>query len=533
MERVLFFSPYATWSYHTALEATWARALKQRGAEARFVTCNGLSGACDIYRDNLNPRDHKSCLECQAETASLFSFLEMPYDWLGTYLPVGTREKAEEWAANLAPEELLEARWRDMEVGAWAASSAYNQFRTAELDFEDEKVVEIVRDMVVGTVVFAEALEVLFETNRPDTMVLLNGRFFAHWAAIELAKRHGIRFVTHERGFHTDTLRFAENGRTHDLHGVRELWNQWRDIPLLPDEIADTAELLENRRMGRNFSRLSFSPTPQTPDSVAQVLNLDSRPIVAVFTSSDDETAAFPERRQGAFPKSADFLPAVLELAKERPEVQFVIRIHPNVQKRQAGTNEDALRHAEEIRDQAPDNVRVVMPLDDISSYTLVDIADVGVVYASTIGLEMAVSGKPVLCMAQSTYSHVGAAKQIDQPEQLGSALDLALTQGVDIEVARTAIRWTYRYFREFAIPFNLVHGPRDDSVASLMYESLDALEPGRHEVLDSVCRFLMNESNSVLPGVSEADRQRELAHETLTLEHWMRLLSGAEDAVA
>lgn len=529
MTRVLFFSAYANWSYHTALEATWAHALKQRGAEVQFVTCNGLSGTCDIYRDNLNRRHANSCLDCQASTAGLFSELQMPYEWLGTYLPVGMRGKAEAWASELATDELLTATWRDFEVGKWAATSAYNQFRTAELDLNEAKVVKIVRDLLVGTVVILEAMDALLDAEKPDTMVLLNGRFFAHWTAIELAKKKGIRFVTHERGFHQDTVRFADNQRTHELDGMYDLWDEWRDVPLLPEEVADTAEILEDRRMGRNFSRMSFGPPPQNLDDVSKALQLDGRPVVAVFTSSDDETAAFPDRRRGAFPLSADFLPAVLDIARERTDAIFVIRIHPNIQKRQAGTNEDALRHAEQIRDSAPENVRVIMPLDDVSSYSLVDLADVGVVYASTVGLEMAVAGKPVLCMAQATYSHTGAAHQIDEPEQLAPALDRALETGLDIETARTAMRWTYRYFREYAIPFKLVHGPSNDDPASLMYGTLGELAEGRHEILDSVCRFLLNEARSVLPGASDAERARDLATETETLAHWFELINGKQ----
>ena len=55
-DRVLFFSPYSAWKYHTALEVTWAHALKLRGMDVKFVLCNGLSGTCDVYRENLNPR---------------------------------------------------------------------------------------------------------------------------------------------------------------------------------------------------------------------------------------------------------------------------------------------------------------------------------------------------------------------------------------------------------------------------------------------------------------------------------------------
>ena len=93
-ERVLFFSPYARWNYHTALEITWAHALRLRGADTKFVLCNEILPVCDIHRANLNPRTEKSCLECQAQNATLFTQMGMPYEWMGDYLPREVRAKA-------------------------------------------------------------------------------------------------------------------------------------------------------------------------------------------------------------------------------------------------------------------------------------------------------------------------------------------------------------------------------------------------------------------------------------------------------
>ncbi|MFT7487302.1 MAG: hypothetical protein ACI9F9_003163 [Candidatus Paceibacteria bacterium] len=529
MTRVLFYSPYATWNYHTALEATWAHGLKARGVDVQFVTCNALSKVCDVYRENLNPRHEGACLTCQASTSALFASLEMPYDWLGTYLAPTVREEAESWAKGLNDHDLLNARWRGMDVGKWAAASAYNQYRTASLLLDDPHVVQTLRDLLVGTVLNLEAMDTLLDLHRPDTLVLLNGRFSGHWAAIELAKLKGIRFVSHERGFTKNTVRFSENARTHELGGMRELWEQWRDIPLDPAESAAAAQLLLDRRAGRNFSRMSFSPALQERSRVKQELSLDDRPLVAVFTSSDDETAAFPDRTEGAFPISNHFLPAVIELAQGRPDVQFVFRIHPNIQKAQAGTNQDALTHAEQIRQQAPANVRVVMPSDDVSSYTLMDIANVGMVYGSTAGLEMAACGKPVLCMAQSTYTHTGIAGQVNHPSELAQALDRALGQDVDLEVARIAMRWTYRYFHEYSVPFDLVNGPTDDGPASLTYTSLAQLAEGQHPILDRVCSYLAGQSPSVRPGITIDERQRDSVSETQSLALWLHRINGIE----
>jgi hypothetical protein len=530
MSRILFYSPYATWGYHTALEATWAHSLKTRGADVQFVLCNGLSDTCDVYRANLNPRQGpNACLHCQKGATEYMFQLDMPYDWLGTYLPLLTKEKATAWAASLDNEELLDARWRDMRVGQWASATAYSQNRVARLDMDDPEVSSMFRGLLVGTVLNLEAMNTLLDTHRPDTLVLLNGRFFGHSVALELAKRKGIRFVTHERGFTTDTVRFAEQARTHELGGMQELWDMWQDVPLESSEFASAAQILQDRRYGRNFSRMSFSPPVQEQAKVKRELGLDERPLVVVFNSSDDETASFSDRREGAFPVSNNFLPAVVKLAVERPHLQFVIRIHPNISVAQAGTNQNALEHALQIQRTAPSNVRVVMPTDEVSSYTLVDLADVGVVYGSTIGLEMAASGKQVLCMAQSTYAHTGATHQVNQPGDLAPALDealqVALSQGPNIETARRAMRWVYRYFREFSIPFDLVRGARDDSAPSLSYSSVAELLPGRHEWLDRICQYLMAESTSVVPNATARDRVRSQDPETLALEEWMRTL--------
>lgn len=520
--RVLFFSPYAAWKYHTALEVTWAHALALRGADVHFVLCNGLSRACDVYRENLNPRTPISCLQCQASCAEQFLRYSMPYEWLGTYLPRSVRAEGEEWVASIPADRLLEAEWRGMPVGRWAATSSFGQFRVSELRTEEERIERIVRDFLLGTVLFTEASDVLLTELRPDTLLLLNGRFFGHWAAVELAKRQGVRFVSHERGLRTDSVRFAEGARTHELESLRGIWSRWRDVALDAQELEEITEVLEERRQGVNFSRLSFSPPVQDCGRVRAALGLDERPLVVAFNSSDDETAAFPERCAGAYPHSSDFLPAVLELARSRPQVQFVIRIHPNIQKAEAGTNQDALRHAQEVRDRAPENVSVVLPADDISSYTLIDLAPVGIVYASTIGLEMAALGKPVLCAAQATYSHTGCVRQLDDPAQLAPFVAQALERGVERESARLALRWAHRYFRECSIPFGLVHQEPHDQ-ASLAFSRTEELQVGRSPILDRICRFLVGQEATVLPDPSPAERERSSDEEDGFLDRWLR----------
>lgn len=524
-QRVLFFSPYASWCYHTALEVTWAHALRLRGADVRFLVCDSQLPACDIYRANLNPRDEVSCLECQARVSTQFAGYGMPYEWLGQYVPRAVRARVRSWVEAIPAEELLEAEWEGRPVGRWASTSAYYQFRTSKLKLDEPEVERMVRALLVGTVHVVEGMTVLLDEYQPTSVATLNGRFFAHWAVVELTAERGIRLVTHERGLRKNTVRFAENHRTHELDPMRELWSLWGDIPLSQVELEYISGVIDDRRRGLNYSSFVFSPPvdgASQPTSLREHLGFDEGPLVAVFNSSDDETAAFADRCEGAFPVARDFLPATLELARSMPDVQFAVRMHPNIQSK-LGANEDQLAQAAGIRDTAPSNVRVIMPDEDVSSYLLMDTADVGVVYASTAGLEMAARGTPVLCMAKATYSHTGCVRQVDRPEDFAPALVAAFEsrgREVQVECARRALRWACRYFQHFAIPFDLVR-ELPEWEAELTYQDTSALLPHLNPTLDEVCEKLVGAAPVVpRPTADELARSRDA--EDLFLNDWL-----------
>lgn len=527
----LFFSPYARWEYHTAQETTWAHGLRLRGAQANFVLCDGLLPACDVFRQTVNPRQPLSCVTCMASSTRQFEDHRTEFEWLSSYLPREVRRQADEWLVNLAPNELQQAAWKGRPVGQWAATSVFYQLRSSSLDMGDPGHVELLQQHLRGVVLASEAIEVLYDEVQPDTVVLLNGRFFTHWAAFELARERGIRVVTHERGLNKNTARFAENHRTHELAPIRELWDVWKDVPLSEERLDGVLDVLRNRCLGIDYAVNPFSPplgAKGQPESIRAHLGLDDRPVVAVFTSSNDETAAFADRCAGAFPDATDFLPATLELARQLPQVQFVIRVHPNVQSR-LGTNQAQLAEAIAMRAGAPENLRVILPDEVISSYALVDEADIGVVYGSTIGLEMACAGKQVLCMAQSTYAHVGCTRNLVEAAEYLPELLAALRAGNDPEIARRALRWAQVYFEYFALPFDLVE-ELPEYQARTTYASTLELRPGEHAVLDEVMGRLLGE-RPMISQPSAVNRSASTLVEDRFLADWVARPADAPGA--
>ena len=130
---------------------------------------------------------------------------------------------------------------------------------------------------------------------------------------MELAHQRGIQLVTHERGFRKSTALLRSGGMIHELDLFDRIWSDWHDVPLTLEEVRATSQMFHNRRYGKDLNWKSFSPPPGEADTLRRKLSLDSRPVVACFTSSDDEWLTYPERREGAFPDSLDWIPATLE----------------------------------------------------------------------------------------------------------------------------------------------------------------------------------------------------------------------------
>jgi hypothetical protein len=459
-KRVLVYSIYGRWVTHTHLEGAWMHSLRNAGAEVRFISCDGAFGVCDVHRCNINPRHALACQVCQSETTQVMNDLRIDWEGIGHYMDRSLRAKAKAHVDAIPDAELFQTTWDGQPVGEWARSSSLYHFRFYEPDWSNPKFVENTRLVVINAILAHEANQVLFDEFKPDVVILMNGRFYMHRAAIELAKQRGLRFITHERGRQDGNYRVIDGALVHDLSDYRKLWDLWKDVPLSIEELSRVHHIFELRKLGKNINWVPFSPPPSDEGKVRAALRLDDRPIVTCFTSSDDELATMPEWSEGAFPRSLDWVPATVELARRRPDLMVVIRAHPNLGR--LGGNLAALRQLEVLAKDLPENCRIVRPNDDVSSYTLADLTDAVVVYCSTMGMETGVAGKPVVTVAKGWYGEAGWATFCRRPEDYERCIDEALARGPQRDIARLALRHAYLRFETMNFHLGLIVRKKD-----------------------------------------------------------------------
>jgi hypothetical protein len=513
--------------------------LRLRGAEVEYVLCDGLYSDCDVFWESTDPRPANACTVCQAGVTQLVAGMGMDFRWLGRYLMPEEHRRARAWAQELAVDDLLTATYDAWPVAEWVMRSLQSHFRSNDLDVTRAPVERAVRSYLASGLTACFALDRLLADSAPDVLLLFNGRQSSTRVALELARARGIRVIVHERGAVREQLSLVENAGCISLEPVRRFWSQWCDVPLDADEAQTAARTMHERGNGQGLSWRAFTAAPQPSPQVRAQLGLRAeRPLWVLFTSSDDEVAGEPDW-SSRFPSQLAWITRTIDYARAHPEIDLVIRAHPNTGSRHStGTNRAQLDALEQLRDGLPANVRMVAPDDELSSYSLMDLCTVGLVWVSTVGLELACKGKEVVVGAGNAVHGTDFVHTVHDPDAYEGQLDglLALRpDAVSPEIRRHALRFAYLYFLRMRIPFPLVRMPTPHR-GELAYTSLDELLPGRDAALDRCARILLD-GEAVCPAPTAAQRGRSTDAEDALLADFgprrLTALAFAEEIIA
>lgn len=519
--RVLCWMPYGQWSIHAWQEMTILHGARHRGADVRYVMCDGVFSSCDMHWNTVRPRTVSSCSECIAIQTRQAAGLRLPHEWLGQHLSATERDTAAQWAAAVPVEGLLAATFNDWAIGSWIVSSVHSHFRTNAVDVHVPDHEATLRANLEAGLLTAFAMDRLIQSWQPDVLFLFNGRMASPRVAFELARAAGVRIVTHERGWIIDTIYLANNADCLSLTAIRDAWARWSDEPLTAAEHARTETWLLDRAHGRKLNWRQFSPAPGTEASVRNTLQLRAHaPLYVLFTSSEDEVASNRER-SSVFGTQSRWLEATADWAQRHPAVDLVIRVHPNTGgARSTGRNAEQLAWLQQFATTVPSNVRMVWPDDAVSSYTLMDMATVTLSYLSTTGLEAACRGRPAVMAASSYVSGYGFTHDVASTVGYDLLLDRLLDgESLDTVVHRRTRAWRFAYLAMFRymLPFPLV--PQHTfSEAGLGYTTLDALRPGRDASLDHAVDVLLDgvpvcrDPDPAIERSADEERQRHLA---------------------
>ncbi len=186
---------------------------------------------------------------------------------------------------------------------------------------------------------------------------------------------------------------------------------------------------------------------------VRHTLGLDDRPVALLAANVIGDSLTLG--RQVFSRNMTEWLQQTVKSFSSRPGVQLVVRIHPGERYLKGPSVAQVVR---DVLPEIPEHIHLVEAQDPVNTYDLVEIADLGLVYTTTVGMEMAMCGVPVIVGGQTHYRGKGftldAASWDEQEEMIARTLVQPQGSRPDRTQVEQAWNYAYRFFFEYPTPF-------------------------------------------------------------------------------
>jgi len=291
--------------------------------------------------------------------------------------------------------------------------------------------------------------------NKPDVVIVPNGTIQELGVVYRIARLLKIPVTTYEFSDQRQRIWLAQNNEVM-RQDTDALWRARQNTALKEDQFERLRSMLMARQHGamwENFARQWQGTPSQGGESARKALGLDNRPVVLLATNVLGDSLTLGRH---LFSKTmAEWISRTVQYFAGRPDVQLVIRVHPG-EVLTHGTSMMKVVH--EVFPKLPEHIRLIGPSEKVNTYDLIEVADVGLVYTTTVGLEMAMNGVPVIVAAQTHYRNRGFTLDPDSwvayYKTLGQVLQNPAAHRLNRQQVEKAWMYAYRWFFEFPLPY-------------------------------------------------------------------------------
>lgn len=252
------------------------------------------------------------------------------------------------------------------------------------------------------------------------------------------AEKNNVRrmAMTYPSHLNADSSRFSiwESTLEYWTFNHCQKWDGVKDTPI-PSQYIEESWKDSIFHMYTHGSHIFSSKKEGDPASIFEKLKLDpKRKTIVAYTASPDERNSLETAMKiwgedmhitDAFRSHTEWLSMLREYANKRDDIQIVVRVHPREGHRQSSFDSEHLLHLKKTFTENTKNFIIVWPDDPISSYDLLELADVCLISWTSMGQEANRLGIPVLGYTSNMFYQDSDVIQIAiTPEEYRKRLD-------------------------------------------------------------------------------------------------------------
>jgi hypothetical protein len=448
--KIAVLSSHVLWPYHYETELEIMQNHLDAGDEVIQLACNRSFGICDSNLDhNMN-----KCLACISKRECGKNLLKgsLRTKDLLSYADAASFEEASRVRVNFdSLISLQEYHVGDFPLGYAVGSTLVSILRDSTLDVGANK--PKISALIKYALLAYRASQRFIELEKPERVYVFNGRIPVPRAMLSACNERSVDCYVHERGCNFKRYELYKNNIPQDLVFIQSLIEKkWNDAEEpLRTEIGK--EFFIKRRNGQEQAWISFIKGQQDGSMPAD-WDQEKHNIV-IFNSSEDEfMSCTDDWKNKLYMSQYDAIRRICRDLSNDENLRIYLRCHPNLR----GASDAEKRELESMKKE---NLFYIDPNSEISTYALLDRADVVLTFNSTVGIEATFWNKPSVLAGPSLYDRLGSNYL---PSSHVEVLDLLKRRNLPTMPKEGAIKYGY-YFNSFGIPFkyyqpiNLVEG--------------------------------------------------------------------------
>lgn len=466
-----------------SLLASWG--LRARGVDVRYLVCEAGMEQCVLGTDRKDLHRPPPCERCLRFSGILFPSSRT--DFIGFDAVEAARVAPD--LAGRSMEELAHWSHGGYALGELCLPGLRWALRRHDLP-DSEDVRTLFRQFLRSAASLVGRFDDVLRARMPEALVVFNGITYPEAVARAVAEKLGIRVVTHEVGLGSQSAYFSHEDAT------------FRQVDLKPgDDLPEEAYsqldgYLEARRRGQfSMAGIEFWPEMEAlPGSLHQLSEQHQRTCL-LFTNVIFDTSQV--HANVIFESMFDWLDTMAQLVDRHPQTLFVLRAHPD-ENRLGKESQQSVKtwFAKSGLAEAP-NVVFLPPEDRVSSYELIRLADLVLIYNSSVGLEAAIMGAKVLAAGRARFSHANTVFMPQTPEEYVALFERLLESenGPPSEHRANARRFLYKELYEASLDFSDYIMSYPSAPGMVLLRSFDPEWLAKDPVLDRIASGILEGS--------------------------------------
>ncbi len=282
----------------------------------------------------------------------------------------------------------------------------------------------------------------LLATHRYDYLLFSHG-IYASWEPIsQLCQKTNNKFICYDRAKTKNTVNFNINQVAPDW-SFNSAWDRYEERELSEAEKQKVRQYVQERELQtQDVYAYNFSSKQKDLKVLKKSLGIkQGSKVITIFTNLIWDAANVS--RDLAFSSAKECILKTITHFKNRRDVHILLRTHPA--EIVLGTKERyGSLISEALKGVLPDNLTIIEPEMKINSFSVIDMSDIGVVNTSTVGLEYAMAGKPIILISETHYRNKGFTYDVNSAVEYFKVIENLLR---DTRLLPNQVRLADKYF--------------------------------------------------------------------------------------